>query len=193
MKRIICISVAFFMALNIMAYDYYDSYLASMDESSGWLTFFAILIFVWGVLQIILFFKVWGMTDDIKAMKKDHFCETVFESKSQMARFLRNNLVLGNMENVKRTLLKNFIDNVEHGYEQLERYGSVKDEKGAEQWVSLEEKNLQESILPYVDNLRKQYEKIGEELPVYIQRMQTFNDYFKLFVKEDLIVEEDKK
>lgn len=193
MKRIICISVAFFMALNIMAYDYYDSYLASMDESSGWMTFFAILIFVWGVLQIILFFKVWGMTDDIKAMKKDHFCETVFESKSQMARFLRNNLVLGNMENVKRTLLKNFIDNVEHGYEQLERYGSVKDEKGAEQWVSLEEKNLQESILPYVDNLRKQYEKIGEELPVYIQRMQTFNDYFKLFVKEDLIVEEDKK
>ena len=193
MKRIICISVAFFMALNIMAYDYYDSYLASMDESSGWLTFFAILIFVWGVLQIILFFKVWGMTDDIKALKKDHFGETVFESKSQMARFLRNNLVLGNMENVKRTLLKNFIDNVEHGYEQLERYGSVKDEKGAEQWVSLEEKNLQESILPYVDNLRKQYEKIGEELPVYIQRMQTFNDYFKLFVKEDLIVEEDKK
>lgn len=133
------------------------------------------------------------MTDDIKALKKDHFCETVFESKAQMARFLRKNLVLGNMENVKRTLLKNYIDNVEHGYGQLKRYGSVKDEQGAEQWVSLEEKNLQESILPYVDNLRKQYEKIGEELPVYIQRMQTFNDYFKLFVKEDLIVEEDKK
>ena len=193
MKRFLCISVSLFVAMNIMAYDYYDSYLSSKDESSGWLTFFAILIFVWGVLQIILFFKVWGMTDDIKAMKKDHFCETVFESKSQMARFLRNNLVLGNMENVKRTLLKNFIDNVEHGYGQLERYGSVKDEKGAEQWVSLEEKNLQESILPYVDNLRKQYEKIGEELPVYIQRMQTFNDYFKLFVKEDLIVEVNKE
>ena len=193
MKRFLCISVSLFVAMNIMAYDYYDSYLSSKDESSGWLTFFAILIFVWGVLQIILFFKVWGMTDDIKAMKKDHFCETVFESKSQMARFLRNNLVLGNMENVKRTLLKNFIDNVEHGYGQLKRYGSVKDEKGAEQWVSLEEKNLQESILPYVDNLRKQYEKIGEELPVYIQRMQTFNDYFKLFVKEDLIVEVNKE
>ena len=193
MKRIISISVAFFMVLNIMAYDYYDSYLASKDESSGWLTFFAILLFVWGLLQIILFFKVWGMTDDIKTLKKDHFCETVFESKSQMARFLRKNLVLGNMENVKRTLLKNFIDNVEHGYGQLKRYGSVKDEQGAEQWVSLEEKNLQESILPYVDNLRKQYEKIGEELPVYIQRMQTFNDYFKLFVKEDLIVEENKE
>ena len=133
------------------------------------------------------------MTDDIKTLKKDHFCETVFESKAQMARFLRKNLVLGNMENVKRTLLKNFIDNVEYGYGQLKRYGSVKDEKGAEQWVSLEEKNLQESILPYVDNLRKQYEKIGEELPVYIQRMQTFNDYFKLFVKEDLIVEVNKE
>lgn len=28
-----------------------------------------IILFVFGILQIILFFKLWGMTNDIRAMK----------------------------------------------------------------------------------------------------------------------------
>ena len=119
--------------------------------------------------------------------------ETVFESKEQMARYLRRNLVLGNTENVKRTLLKNFIDNVEHGYGELKTEGYEKDEKGDDHWVSFREKNLKESIRPYVEQLQKQYDKIGEEMPVYIQRMNTYADYYKLFVKEDLSVEVEEK
>ena len=148
---------------------------------------------VWGILEIILFFKVWGMTNDVSALKKDHFNETVFESKEQMARYLRRNLVLGNTENVKRTLLKNFIDNVEHGYGELKTEGYEKDEKGDDHWVSFREKNLKESVRPYVEQLQKQYDKIGEKMPVYIQRMNTYADYYKLFVKEDLSVEVEDK
>jgi hypothetical protein len=159
------------------------------SDLSGWLTFIGIIMIVWGILEIILFFKVWGMTNDVSALKKDHFNETVFESKGQMARYLRRNLVLGNTENVKRTLLKNFIDNVEHGYGELQTEGYEKDEKGNDQWVSFRETNLKKSVRPYVENLQKQYDKIGETLPVYIQRMETFNDYYKLFVEDDLTVE----
>ena len=156
--------------------------------------FIVIITLAAAILQIILFFKVWGMTNDIDALKKDHFNETVFESKSGMARYLRNNLVLGNMENVKKTLLKNFIDNVERGYRAFPTGGYVKDEKGNDKWVRFEEgKNLDKSITPYVNNLILQYGKIGEEVPVYIIRMKTFRDYFKLFVKEDLEVEVEKK
>ena len=162
-------------------------------ELPGWLTFIGIVMIVWGILEIILFFKVWGMTNDVSALKKDHFNETVFESKEQMARYLRRNLVLGNTENVKRTLLKNFIDNVEHGYGELKTEGYEKDEKGDDHWVSFREKNLKESIRPYVEQLQKQYDKIGEEMPVYIQRMNTYADYYKLFVKEDLSVEVEEK
>ena len=167
-------------------------------ELPGWLTFMGLIMIVWGILEIILFFKVWGMTNDIKALKKDRFNETLFETKGEMARYLRRNLVIGNMENVKRTLLKNFIDNVEHGYGELQTSGYVKDENGNDKWTNFKEKNLKESIRPYVDNLQKQYAKIGEELPVYIQRMETFGDYYHLFVKEELTVEikkesEDKK
>ena len=33
--------------------------------------FVSIVIIVFGVLQFILFFKIWGMTNNIKELKKD--------------------------------------------------------------------------------------------------------------------------
>lgn len=188
MKRSILFVVFAASAISVFAAGRYGE-----PELPGWLTFIGIVMIVWGVLEIVLFFKVWGMTNDVNALKKDHFNETVFESKEQMARYLRRNLVLGNTENVKRTLLKNFIDNVEHGYGELQTEGYEKDEKGDDHWVSFRERNLMKSVRPYVENLQNQYEKIGEPLPVYIQRMETFNDYYKLFVEDDLNVEVEEK
>lgn len=36
----------------------------------GMFTFVGIIIIVFGVLQIILFFKIWGMTNDVKRIKQ---------------------------------------------------------------------------------------------------------------------------
>ena len=191
MKRLFVLTVS--MAAASSSFAYYDDYSSSSSGFPGWLTFVGIIMIAWGILEIILFFKIWGMTNDVKALKKDHFYEKIFETEADMAWFLRKNLVLGNMENVKRILLRNFIDNVEHGYGELKAYGYIKDENGIDQWTNFKEQNLKESIRPYVENLQKQFDKIGEELPVYIQRMQCFGDYYKLFVKEDLTVEVEKK
>ena len=193
MKRLALIVFVLASTLDTFAYYSDYGYSSSKFEMPGWFTFMGIVMIIWGILEIILFFKIWGMTDNIKALKKDHFNETVFETKAGMARYLRTNLVLGNIENVKKTLLKNFIDNVERGYGELQTGGYIKDEKGNDVWVRFEEKNLDEPITPYVDNLILQYGKIGEEVPVYILRMKTFRDYYKLFVKEDLTVEVEKK
>ncbi|RHR60914.1 hypothetical protein DWW79_12475 [Alistipes sp. AF17-16] len=38
----------------------------------GLMTFFGIVMIVFGILQIILFFKVWGMTNDVRKLTK-HF------------------------------------------------------------------------------------------------------------------------
>ena len=105
--------------------------------------FIAIVSLVAGVLQIILFFKVWGMTNDVKALKKDHFCETQFVGYGQTASYLRRNLVLGNTDNVKRILLQNFIDNVEQAYGELKRGDYEKDENGREKWVDYQEKTYE--------------------------------------------------
>ncbi len=193
MKRLFVMFVSLACASSGFAY-YGDHYYSSPKlEMPGWLVFMSLVMIVWGILEIVLFFKVWGMTDNVKALKKAHFNEMEFETKTEMARFLRRNLVLGNMENVKKSLLKNFIDNIERGYAKLPSGGYEKDEKGDSQYVSYTEKNLKESIRPYVEKLQKQYDKIGEQMPVYIQRMETFGDYYKLFVTDDLEVKTGNK
>lgn len=191
MKRIFVFVFSVAAASNSFAS--YGDYSSPTLEMPGWLTFMGVIMIVWGVLEIILFFKIWGMTDNIKALKKDHFNEMTFETKVEMARFLRKNLILGNMEMVKKVLLQNFIDNVEQGYGEFPSMGYIKDEKGEENFASMKEQNLKESIRPYVENLQKQYDKIGEELPFYIQNMQNFGDYYRVFVKADLTIEIDKK
>lgn len=124
--------------------------------------FIALISLVAGILQIILFFKVWGMTNDIRAIKKDHFDETVYEGYYEKALYVRKNLILGKKENVKAMLLKNFMDNLEQNYT---REG--------------------DSIQPYVDNLKNQFSIFDEELPSYISNMKTFKDFHSLFTKAD--------
>ena len=144
MKRFSLFVVTLATAASTFAYYGYSS-----RGDSGWATFLAIITIVGCVLQIILFFKIWGMTNNVKALKKDHFSENSFGSKAEMASYLRKNLMLGNMDNVKRILLQNFFDDVEHAYYILKTEGFSNEGK----WVSIKEKNLQKSIKPYVDNL----------------------------------------
>jgi len=44
--------------------------------------FITIVLFVFGILQIILFFKIWGMTNDIRAMKNKFF--EIYTNKSNI-------------------------------------------------------------------------------------------------------------
>lgn len=193
MKRLFVLFVSMVCASSGFAYYGDYSYSSPKLEMPGWLVFMGIVMIVWGILEIVLFFKVWGMTANVKALKKAHFNEMEFESKAEIVRFLRENLVLGNMENVKKILLKNFIDNIKRSYAKLPVGGYEKNENGVSQYVSYKEKNLKVSIRPYIESLQKQYDKIGEQMPVYIQRMETFGDYYKLFVIEDLEVKTEDK
>lgn len=50
----------------------------------GWLMFIGLVMIVWGILEIILFFKIWGMTNDVRKLTR-HFCTQVPVAKSQSA------------------------------------------------------------------------------------------------------------
>ena len=67
----------------------------------------SIIMIAWGILEIILFFKIWGMTNDIRALKMDHFNENNNNTNDLILQDLRMNLILGNIDNVKQTLVKN--------------------------------------------------------------------------------------
>ena len=65
MKRIILSLGVLFTSL-VPTFAYYDSYSSSPSffDVILWL-----IVFIFGILQIILFFKVWGMTNDVKSIK----------------------------------------------------------------------------------------------------------------------------
>ena len=181
MKKIFLLSVAVFAVSNCFAY--YGDYSSSPSfELPWWVTFMGILMIAWGVLEIILFFKIWGMTNDIRALKNDHFKQTNTEvTTSQLINDIKKNLLLGDIDKVKKGLLMKFADDVKHSYRSLPVLGQEKDENGKEHMVSYKERNLQKSIVSYVENLRKQFEKIGEPVPPYINNMSTYGDFFNLF------------
>ncbi len=87
MKKIIILAALTLQAFKVMAIDY--SYSSQQVEMPGWLVVTAIIMITWGILEIILFFKVWGMTNDIRELKKDFFNEIKYESQGQMKDSLR--------------------------------------------------------------------------------------------------------
>lgn len=178
MKRIFVLLLSVTTALS--SYAYYNDY----SSSNGLLTFMSIIMIIWGILEIILFFKIWGMTNDIKALKKDYLNEYNYETQGQLNVNLRKYLVLGDIGKVKYLLFKDFNKEVECAFGKMKSCDFEKDENGNYNKISYAEKNLQESILPYVNKLQKKLELIDEDLPIYIKKMKTFNDYFNLFEEE---------
>ena len=150
-------------------------------EMPGWLTFMGIVIIVFGILEIVLFFKIWAMTDDVKAMKKHILGEGIIKSYAAVIPIIRKDLVLGNKEQVKTALINNFIDKLERKFYSFD--GNYDSDHIFTQFT---EENLNKSIELYVNNLRKQFDKIGEKLPENIAKMKTFKDYFDLFTEDDL-------
>lgn len=68
MKRIIVFMVTASTTLSCFAAGYGEL------EVPGWLKFLMLLMIAWGILEIILFFKIWGMTNDVRKLTKQ-FCK----------------------------------------------------------------------------------------------------------------------
>ena len=59
-------------------------------------------------IQVILFFKVWGMTNDIRELRDDHFANNTTVNRTNIKSYLRDNVVLDDKEKVKKALLVEF-------------------------------------------------------------------------------------
>ena len=170
MKKRLFISIIF-MTMVFNCYAYNDGY-----GSSGWLIFISVVMIVWGILEIILFFKIWRMTNDVHRLTQEHFGELRLPEGCE-SDFLRRNLIMGNTDMVRKTLLAQFFDEITTSYDQMPS-GKFVNEKG---WVDFRAENLQKSIAPQVENLKKQFEAIGQPLPKFLTDMKTYNDFYSLF------------
>ena len=72
--------------------------------------FVSIVIIVFGILQIILFFKLWGMTNDVKKIRKSLPNVSSDLSPAKME------FIIGNTDNAKEMLKKEFVLDVYESY-----------------------------------------------------------------------------
>ena len=154
------------------SFAYYNSYgYGKTEPTSPFDVLLYIIFFVFGILQIILFFKVWGMTNNIKKIKKHVIgnYEEILDSN------FRRLAYMGETEELKEKMINTFIHEVQEAYLKLPkdesvvidgRYGRLGTDK---------------SISPYKEILRKQLESIGEQLPSMIEKTETFDDYIKSY------------
>ena len=169
MKRITLFVAMLFVAINSFAYYGYYSY--GHQETSPADVFLYIILFVFGILQIILFFKVWGMTNNIKKIRK----HLVGDNDELVDYNYRRLAFTGNTKGIKEQMIYSFMNAVRKAYNNLPIDESVV-ENG--HYKSL---NTDKSISQYKEVLRRQLEDIGEPLPSMIAKMETFDDYMQSY------------
>ena len=80
MKRLGLLAFSMAVVLNSFAY---SDYSYPKLETPWWLTFMGLLMIAWGILEIILFFKIWGMTNDVRKLV-NHFCGQTKPNKPEV-------------------------------------------------------------------------------------------------------------
>ena len=137
-------------------------------------SFIVFITFIGAILDIILFFKLWGMTNDIRELKKDHFDNHMPEDVPQLRAYLREHYFLGDKDKVKRALILDFLDNL-----------NIKCNSSRSSYLEADNPTLDTDITKYVEKLKIQFAKVNLDVPSEILILKTFRDYYELFKNED--------
>ena len=137
-------------------------------------SFIVFITFIGAILDIILFFKLWGMTNDIRELKKDHFDNHMPEDVPQLRAYLREHYFLGDKDKVKRALILDFLDNL-----------NIKCNSSRSSYLEADNQTLDTDITKYVEKLKIQFAKVNLDVPSEILNLKTFRDYYELFKNED--------
>ena len=133
-------------------------------------SFIVFITFIGAILDIILFFKLWGMTNDIRELKKDHFDNHMPEDVPQLRAYLREHYFLGDKDKVKRALILDFLDNL-----------NIKCNSSRSSYLEADNPTLDTDIT----KLKIQFAKVNLDVPSEILNLKTFRDYYELFKNED--------
>ncbi len=150
---------------------------------SGWTVLFALLYFAVGVLNVVLFFKIWRMTDDVKSLKN-----TIQKNDTSAANITREELIA-------RVRKLYFTGNADMAYSIINSYVfsllkmlinkslTDKDQKRVIQtydWSKETQppinKPLEEAISEELSRNEKLYKLIGKEMPSYLKNF-TYEQY----------------
>lgn len=136
---------------------------SSYDEPSGFATFLTILTFVGALLNIILFFKIWRMTNNVKRIKE----KMIPDSSGDLTEELNTLHFMGKDKECEEIILRAF-------------YSTLCDKLDWAKVNMLEDhysEKIDEPITKFTDVVAKQYKKIGREMPEMIKNLKTYRDF----------------
>lgn len=114
----------------------------------------ALITIAAAILQIVLFFKVWAMINDIRALRNTFVFPASLDRDSE----IRKALILGDRERAKEIIIQEFIAKVSNG-----------DTSNVEDFKKLKAK------------LNDKLSKIGAEIPPIIYNLETAKDFYKIY------------
>ena len=131
---------------------------------AGMFTFVGIIIIVFGILQIILFFKLWGMTNDIKKMKN----EFVGSDSECLKRMQLNKAILKEDKNKITEILFEELFNKLQSY-----YDSSLEFSGGKEYFASKISDLKKEY-------KEKYSKYGINFPESFNNIEQLEDFENL-------------
>ena len=105
------------------------------------------------ILQIVLFFKVWAMTNDVRKLRDNY----VLPSSENREFEIRKCIVFDDMERAKQIVIATFLEKISSGSPEPEEFVKLK------------------------NKLSEDLAKIGYSVPESIVKMNIHNDFSNLF------------
>lgn len=122
------------------------------------ISFVSVVIIIFGILQIILFFKIWGMTNNVQRINN----KVGLISGADLELEIRKAVLKGDKKKAEELLFDEFIKDIKKRYEDYDRSNE-------------EEMNKLKS------EYSKYYEQIGSSIPEALQRLNSKADFQKVF------------
>lgn len=132
----------------------------------------ALLTIAAAVLQIVLFFKLWAMTNDVRGIRDSN----VISKKSNFNFEIRKLLASGNKDEAVEMLLNRFYNRIA----ELNYSGLNKSDSQYKRVIN----NIDEEFTKEKNALEKNLSQIGATLPDRIMQMKSGNEFYELFKAE---------
>lgn len=159
------------------AFAYYpDEYDAG---PSGWAVLFAILYFAVGVLNVVLFFKIWRMTDDVKSLKDSIQNNRTNLNREAVLDRVRDLYFTGHVEKAYNTINAYIFNQLSNkmAFCATDDNGNVFFTDGWDYKTQTpKDTTPEEAIKETLAENEKLYELIGKEMPPYLKNF-TYEQY----------------
>lgn len=161
----------YFISITLLALASPAFAYSGYESAGGFAVFASFLTLVVAILQIILFFKLWGMTNDVKRIK-EKMIPSLSESITEELNILH---LMGKDDECEELILRDFYHKL------LESVRQAKSRLLEDTYAT----QIDKPIAEVIEVVAKQYAFIGREMPDAIKNLKTYKDFLDTCISEE--------